>query len=624
MRIKFQRVLIENFMAIGSAEIDLQDRGFTLISGINNCPQDNAASNGSGKTSLTNAIFFALTGETAQGVSKNLANIHTKEGARVELDFEVDSVPYKLIRYKDHSKFGNNLQIFVNGEDKSGKGIRDSEKTLSELLPDITSSFLGSVIILGQGMPQKFADNTPSGRKEVLEKLSKSDFMLEDIKNRLSTRKAALSIDLRAAEDALLSHNSSIAAYERQCASYQDQLKSLEEDPTLLDAQIEEKQKRCVELSQLREAAGTEKQQAQQELEDITAQQLAATGLYSDGCQKIRDVYRATKEEFQAKVFELSAEVRALQSEIKQLQSISDVCPTCGQKLPDVHKVDTAEKEAELQLLSQKYREAQAALSDLTAKESQELIGCKTAYEQQQVSTSNALSAARAAVANLGKRIDSINAEFNSQNALLGALQAKKEGYEQRQAALQQDLVAAQAEIEKLQAEIVYITLDRDDAKARLEAISKMTTIATRDFRGFLLTNVIDYLNKQCKSYSFDVFKTELVDLTLEGNNLNISYDGKLYENLSGGEQRKLDIIVQFALSDMLKQMSGFSSSILVLDEIFDGLDAQGCDAIVSTITKRLLDVESIFIVTHRANLMIPADSTITVVKGADGISTIQ
>ena len=84
------------------------------------------------------------------------------------------------------------MKIIRNGEDVSGKGIRDSEKLLSEYLPDLTSSFLGSVIILGQGLPQRFSNNTPSGRKDVLEKLSKSDFMIEDLKQKVSDRKTQI------------------------------------------------------------------------------------------------------------------------------------------------------------------------------------------------------------------------------------------------------------------------------------------------------------------------------------------------------------------------------------------------------------------------------------------------
>ena len=85
----------------------------------------------------------------------------------------------------------------IDGKDCSGKGIRDSEKLLAQYLPDITASLLGSVIILGQGLPQKFTNNSPSGRKEVLEKLSKSDFMIEDLKSRVTSRRLELQKTIR-------------------------------------------------------------------------------------------------------------------------------------------------------------------------------------------------------------------------------------------------------------------------------------------------------------------------------------------------------------------------------------------------------------------------------------------
>ena len=40
MKIKFQNVKIENFLSIGNAEVDLEDRGYCLITGVNNNPSD--------------------------------------------------------------------------------------------------------------------------------------------------------------------------------------------------------------------------------------------------------------------------------------------------------------------------------------------------------------------------------------------------------------------------------------------------------------------------------------------------------------------------------------------------------------------------------------------------------
>lgn len=68
----------------------------------------------------------------------------------------------------------------------------------------MNSQLLGSVIILGQGLPQRFTNNTPSGRKEILEKLSKSDFMIQDIKDKLADRKGQLNVNLRSCEDSIL------------------------------------------------------------------------------------------------------------------------------------------------------------------------------------------------------------------------------------------------------------------------------------------------------------------------------------------------------------------------------------------------------------------------------------
>ena len=156
-------------MSLGDIDLDLNNLGYVSISGINNNLFDNAKSNGSGKSSILEALIWNLTGETLRN-SKDIVNRYTVGGTCVELDFTIDNNNYKIARYREDEDFGTNLKIFVNGQDKSGKGIRDTQKILEELLPDLDTNLLGSVIILGQGLPQKFTNNTPSGRKEILEK----------------------------------------------------------------------------------------------------------------------------------------------------------------------------------------------------------------------------------------------------------------------------------------------------------------------------------------------------------------------------------------------------------------------------------------------------------------------
>jgi DNA repair exonuclease SbcCD ATPase subunit len=192
MNICFEKITIKNFLSIGFAEIDFRNLGYVLVQGRNNSVDDNASSNGSGKSSIFEAISWVLTGETVRGVKSGVANIKANQGALVEIQFIIDNKKIRIVRTKDDIELGTTLKLFVNGEDKSGKGIRDTSKILCEYLPDITPSLIGSVIILGQSLPQRFSNNTPSGRKEVLESLSKSDFMIADLKERIANRKQLL------------------------------------------------------------------------------------------------------------------------------------------------------------------------------------------------------------------------------------------------------------------------------------------------------------------------------------------------------------------------------------------------------------------------------------------------
>ena len=202
--LKFKKIILHNFGSYGHAEVELENKGICLVSGRNNYKKDNALSNGSGKSFLWSGICFALTGETISGLKSNLKNIFTDENlSYVTLDFDDNTDNYVITRYIAPK---SDLKIIKNDVDISGKGIRESEKKLGEVLPDITKDLIASTIIIGQGMPNKFSSFSPSGRKDLLEKLTKSDFMVEDIRQRVNARLTELQRQLRDCEDSLLIH----------------------------------------------------------------------------------------------------------------------------------------------------------------------------------------------------------------------------------------------------------------------------------------------------------------------------------------------------------------------------------------------------------------------------------
>ena len=206
--IQFKKITVHNFGSYAHAELDLQNKGFCLVSGQNNCIKDGAASNGSGKTMVLSAICYALTGETVSGIKSGLKNINVEEtDCWVELELSYNKDRYIITRILTPK---TDLKIIKNDIDISGKGVRESEKKLAEVLPEITKDLITSTIIMGQGNVNRFSSFSPSGRKELLEKLTKSDFMIEDLKNRLCARQIELSKKIREYEDSLIANNTQL------------------------------------------------------------------------------------------------------------------------------------------------------------------------------------------------------------------------------------------------------------------------------------------------------------------------------------------------------------------------------------------------------------------------------
>ena len=148
MNIEFENLSIESFMSIGKASINFDDKGYILIEGINNCPQDSASSNGSGKSSIWEALVWCLTGETIRGAT-NVENIFYDGDTVVKCEFRVDKHRYIIERSQNKQK--SSLKFFIDDKDISGKGIRDTKEVIKQYLPDLSitlKSLLSNSILL--------------------------------------------------------------------------------------------------------------------------------------------------------------------------------------------------------------------------------------------------------------------------------------------------------------------------------------------------------------------------------------------------------------------------------------------------------------------------------------------
>ena len=620
MHIEFKRLILHNFMSFGDAEIRFEDEGFIRVSGVNENPLDNAGSNGSGKSSLWEALIWALTGETIRG-TKHIVNMFGEDGCFVDVEFYIDTTRYQLIRSKDHKVRKTNLQILVNGEDVSGKGIRESEKVLQQYLPDLTSSLLGSVVVLGQGLPQKFTNNTPSGRKEILEKLSKSDFMIEDLKERVQTRKTELSKDQRSFEDSIVSLNSKKSFLLDQTRQQTELLNSLDEQELIKKKNFLSSQKQ--ELVDCIEQLATSIEASFSEKEGVLTRRNEIVNDENKAIYDLNRDFQSKTEQLNETKSKLSAELNVAKNQLKSIQNIKDVCPTCGQKLPDVHKPDTSEIESSIRSYQENLTNVNNQLSVFEQEYDSDYKLVKSSYldkkaeiDSKYTSICTLHDSQRSEKQQAERKLNNIASELTTIEVQLAQLQATIEN-------CNKIIRNNNEELQVLESSILYNIMQKDLTQSRLDVISKFDTALKRDFRGYLLSTVIDFIEQRAKYYSRIIFNTENISFCLDGNNIDISYMNKAYENLSGGEQQKIDLIIQFSIRDMLSQQLGFTSNILVLDEVFDALDALGCSKVIDMIAS-LSDIKNIFIVTHRRDLSIPSDKELTVVKSSVGISELR
>lgn len=618
----FGKIKLKNFRSYKEAELNLRDRGFCLISAENHCKTDNAGSNGSGKSSIVEAICFALTGETTNEVSKGLVNNQAgkDEDAYVELELNKDRDNYIIKRILAPK---SDMRITKNGQDISGKGIRESQAILEKELPDVDHDLIASTIVLGQSMPYKFSSFAPSGRKELLERLTKSDFMIEDMKKRVAERLDELNKKLRENEDSLLLNNSKLSQVKNELR----QLEYTRDNSVSIDynAEIARDEKFLNETTATINKTEKENTKLQIDIDSVNKKLAELNNERLRVREEELNSYNKSINEYIVKASEIKSNINSLNREIVQLKNIRDICPTCGQKIPGVHKHDTSKQEAEVKTLQEGLKTVQGKSAEINKKHDDYIIQIDSSFKDD-------INKLNSELETLTDNQSKNNRELRESYSRKSTLEAEISKFKYEQSAEQKNWNSLIKDIEEHKKAITQLeNLIRlaEDGKvtyeSRLEVVKKMDILIKRDFRGYLLINIIEYLNKKAKEYCNIVFGNELVNLELSGNNLEITYAGKTFDNLSGGEKQRVDIMLQFALRDLMNKYFNVDSNIIVLDEITDYLDKQACQAVIKLITEKLNDTESVFIISHHmSELGLPIDSEVHVVKDENGISSIR
>lgn len=657
--INFNSVTIKNFMSIGEAEVPLSGVGFTLISGENRRIEDSAGSNGVGKSSISESIVWSLTGETIRG-HKEVVNRYTEEDCEVTVDFEFKGHSWKVIRGANR-KNKKSLSIYKDGKLLPSKGYSDSQEVLARELPEITYKFLNSVVILGQGLPGRFTNNTPSGRKAVLEELTNADYMITQIKESISKRASSISFEIEQMKLGQTRITTNQATYTSQVAKLREILENLskvevgllvqdlseiekrgneikaqievgeEEEKKLLSARNENKEKYQIDSSELTKALGDKR-----------------SSLIKERGEKVSELMKKKAEEEVSLIEEKSR----IDSEIKELKRQADdltrkinggICPTCKRPLesisPEQLARDTEERDnliLQVKKLTDDFNEVSAKLGEIDRKYVIEEGKIGSEYNQklsiEEITGKSKLDILRIRYeeteGDYRKRAEDIGSKLYSWRKSLTDLRAEYAEKKEKVKNHNERVAETNREIDEYTLKLSVLANELEIVNGRLEVcqekaaiIKKMETFASRDFRGILLEGVISRLDTILKGYAQQVYGNQLTSFYQDGNAIVVEFDGKEYESLSGGEQQKINVLLQLSLRDLIIELTGNSGSFILLDEVFDGLDSKGCEAIINVIQNLQTNV---FTITHHPELEIPYDRNLLVVKQPNGVAYIQ
>ena len=579
MLVKFEKISIKGFLSIGEAEIELADQGMVYVTGKNNSP-GNQDSNGAGKSTIFEAIMYALTGTTLRG-TKDVVNIYWKGYTEVALSLSVDDVHYDVIRTRNHPELKNNLRIYRDGQDISGVGLKKSEDILKNELGQLSSSLVSSVIILGQGLPNKFTDLSPIARKDRLEELSQSSEFIGEFKTRLTNFKDLYTqksndnnMRIARTETEITMNEQRVSVSVRKL----EELKSSEDDISLLNNQLSDEDKSIETLNERMITLSTLRRNTNDSYNSVTSERMIKSNQVT---QSTNDISR-------------------LMNEIANLSE--SVCPTCHQPITSSEDVKNLRNERESRIIS-----LQGTI-DLLRTEIQGLSEKEKLFESK-----------------LRKMEDSyqnIQVELNQHNKSRLDIQGRIEKISSTSDELTTDINIYSSKIADEKAELNSLSSTRGVYDLKLGIIDYLTKKSSKEFRSFMLIGVVDYLNTKLSYYSNKLFGTDRLSLVLDGNRISILYDNRAYENLSGGERQRADLAMQFSLRDMLINSLGFNCNLLIIDEGFDNLDSSGVSSLVSVIND-MTSIDSVFTISHHT-LSIPFDRTIEVVKGMDKVSTVH
>jgi DNA repair exonuclease SbcCD ATPase subunit len=549
--ITFRYVRWKNLLSTGNyfTEIKLNNNTNTLVVG----------ENGSGKSTMLDALCFGLFGKAFRNVNKpNLLNSINGKDCVIEVEFDTNNKSYKIVRGIKPNKF----EIYCDGElVNQDAAARDYQEYLEKFILKLNYKSFTQIVILGSASFVPFMQLSSSDRRAIIEDLL--DIQI------FSTMNGLLKDRLTNNKDVMFQSKSEIELTQQRYDLQDKHIKGLKQN---------NEDKVTEYVSEIRINTSTI-QTLHDEIANLSSQVETHQNLVAE---------KTLVEDKVKKITKLESQIESNLSKFRKDISFfahNDDCPTCRQAIA------TEFKETELQTLQTKATECEHGLTQLEVK----LLAEQTKLNE---------------ITEIQRRIQSLQIEIATKNTSI----TETNKYITKLEKLIEELKTNKASTEKEEQELELLkntlTTSKDnlrsliDEKSYFEVASgllKDTGIKTKIIKQYL-----PIINKLVNKYlaSLDFFVNFNLDESFKETIKSRHRDDFTYNNFSEGEKQRIDMALMLTWRAVAKLKNSSNTNLLILDEVFDSsLDTNGTEELMKIL--HMLEGVNLFVISHKGDILV-------------------
>ena len=550
--ITFTTLKWKNFLSTGNAftTVNFSESKTTLVVGHN----------GAGKSTMLDALAFALFGKAHRNISKpQLLNSINNKNCVVEVEFNVSGSNYKIVR-------GIRPNIFEIWKDgtmiNQSSHSKEYQKILEQNIIKLNHKSFHQIVVLGSSSFIPFMQLAAGARRDVIEDLLDIN-VFSKMNNILKEKNSLLKEDIKSTE------------YDLELAKEKIDLQSkyIKEVESLSNDQIESKELEIKEVNDDIQSLQTSNATFSDEIDK------SSIGLH-ENLKKNHNKKQALlqyKAEFNQKISTLVKETKFYEE--------NDTCPTCSQD------IDSDLRSSKLSTAKTKAAEIQKALDDV----GDQATIVESALDEL-TSTSEDIRNKTSSISSNNREIVRLQGQIQNITTAI----TKIRGNDGDVAKSKSDLDILKGKKDDLFEKRLYFNESLSYNSVILEML-KDTGIKTKIIKQYL-----PVINKLVNQYLqvLDFFVSFHLDEAFSETIRSRHRDAFTYDSFSEGEKQRIDLALLFTWRMIAKMKNSVATNLLILDETFDSsLDYEGVDNLMKII-HTLDDDTNVFVISHKGDIL--------------------